>query len=162
MNKFTVDKAFIIIKTYWWLAVLPLFIYGVISSITSKHDINQNQTDTFGEVQSSSPILRQPSKRSYKYTFIFKNKTYSGTSAEYLSKRIAIGDFYKVEFSNKNPEHSRMLFNVEYIQDFKYDNFGKVTDTIYIEKNHELKQRMNDLMEQAEFKTNTTIDSLTK
>jgi hypothetical protein len=143
-----------IIKAYYWIAVIPLFIYGLISAIESKQDIDQHQTETFGLVYNSKPISKQNSRRNYMYKFSFKNKAYSGSSSAYLSENVKIGSFYKVEFSNKNPDHSRMLFDLEYLQKFKFDNLGNVTDTIYAEKNEELYNQMNSVIKDYEIKTN--------
>lgn len=129
-------------------------MYGLISSLESKQDINENQYESFGMVYTSLPIAKQFSKRRYKYKFYFKNKEYSGSSVAYISEHIIMGSFYKVEFSDENPEHSRILFDLEYLQKLKFDNFGNVTDTIYVTKHQELKNQINDSIEKYEFEIN--------
>ncbi|MFT5849130.1 MAG: hypothetical protein ACJARX_001496 [Psychroserpens sp.] len=143
-----------IVKEYYWIAIIPFFIYGLISSIESKDDINQHQTETFGTVYRSSPIAKHYSKRSYKYKFNYNTKTHFGSSVHYQSENIKIGSFYKVEFSKENPNHNRMIFDIEYLQKIKFDDFRKAFDPIYVSKNLELKKRIEDVIESYEIETN--------
>nr|WP_321222402.1 hypothetical protein [uncultured Psychroserpens sp.] len=142
------------ITSYYWIAVIPLFIYGLIAALKNKQDIDQNQTITFGVIYNSTAIVKQYSKRRYKYEFSHNNKVYYGTAAAYITDGIRIGNFYKVEFSHEDPHHNRLLFDVEYSQKLIIDNSGKVTDTLYIEKTQELHHKMNTIIDKYELKTN--------
>lgn len=124
--------------------VVPLLIWGYILGVEEREDIKQNGAETFGMVYESRPIYKKFSKRNYRYEFYYQNKKYTGTSTGYISDNIENGNYYKVVFSSKNPEHSRMIFDLEYIQEIKTDKNGKIIDTIYIPKNQKIKEEINN------------------
>jgi len=131
------------VSEYYWIAIIPFFIYGLIGVLESKEDIKQNKTLTFGMVYGSKSIYKQYSKRNYKYEFHYNGKKYTGTSTAYSSENVRNGNFYKVEFSDKNPEHSRMLFESEYVREIKTNVNGKV-DTRYVMKDQKLRNEMKN------------------
>ena len=135
------------VSEYYWIAIIPFFLYGLIGVLESKEDIKQNKTLTFGMVYGSKSIYKQYSKRNYKYEFYYNGKKYTGTSTAYNSENVRNGNFYKVEFSDKNPEHSRMQFESEYVQRFKTDENGKITDTIFELKEQELRNEIKERLE---------------
>jgi len=143
------------VTEYYWIGIIPFFIYGLIGVMESKEDIKQNKTLTYGMVYGSRSIYKQYSKRNYKYEFYYNGKKYTGTSTAYNSENVQNGNFYKVEFSDKNPEHSRMNFESEYVKKLKTDESGKVLDTIYVLKGQEFRNEMKDLIEKYEFKTDS-------
>ena len=106
-------------------------LWGGLSATFEKEDISKNQTETFGKVYSSSSIYKKYSKRNYRYEFYYKEKRYTGSSTAYYSANVLEGNFYKVLFSNKNPNNSNMNFEIQYTQQIKVAS-NKVMDTIYI------------------------------
>ncbi|WP_299126292.1 hypothetical protein [uncultured Winogradskyella sp.] len=134
------------ISEYYWIAGIPFLLWGFILAMESKEDINRNQNKTYGMVYGSRPIYKQYSKRNYKYEFYYKGKKYTGTSTAYNSENVENGNFYKVEFSDKNPEHSRMNFELEYIREIKTNENGKV-DTTYVPKDQKLQNEMKNRIE---------------
>lgn len=130
------------ISEYYWVAGIPFLIWGFFLVMTEKEDINWNQTKTYGVVYGATPMYKQYSKRNYKYEFYYNGKKYTGTSIAYNSKNVKNGNFYKVEFSDKNPEHSRMIFDLEYVRQLKTDGSGKVIDTMYVPKDQKLRNEM--------------------
>lgn len=144
------------ISEYYWIAGIPFLIWGFILVMEEKQDIKQNGNETFGMVYGSKPIYKQYSKRNYKYEFYYNGKKYTGTSTAYSSENVRNGNFYKIEFSDKNPEHSRMLFESEYVQKFITDENGKVTDTIFELKGQELRNEIKERLE----KYRIEIDSI--
>ncbi len=145
------------ISEYYWIVGIPFLFWGFFMVMTKKEDIKQNKTETFGMVYGSTPIYKQYSKRNYRYEFYYKSRKYTGTSTAYNSKNVENGNFYKVEFSDKNPEHSRMIFDVEYVQELKTDESGKVIDTMYISKD----QKMNNDIKKRIEKFKIKPDSIT-
>ena len=111
-----------------------------------KQDIKQNGTETFGMVYGSKSIYKQYSKRNYKYEFYYNGKRYTGTSTAYNTENVENGNFYKVELSDKNPEHSKMIFDLEYVREIKTNVNGKV-DTTYVRKDHKLRNEMKKQIE---------------
>lgn len=142
------------ISEYYWIAGIPFLIWGFILAVESKEDINQNQKETFGTVYGSRPIYKQYSKRNYKYEFYYGGKKYTGTSIGYDSEDIEYGNFYKVEFSDKNPEHSRMNFDLEYVREIKTNENGKV-DTTYVPKDQKLRNKMKERLEKFKIELDT-------
>ncbi|MDO7171909.1 hypothetical protein [Mariniflexile sp. AS56] len=152
-DKYLKVKEFI--SEYYWIAGIPFFIFAIIGVMESKEDIKQNKTLTYGMVYGSTSIYKKYSKRNYKYEFYNNGKKYTGTSTAYSSKNIRNGNFYKVEFSDKNPEHSRMIFESEYERKIGTNKKDKVTDTIFVLKGGKFKNEMKDLIEKYEFKTDS-------
>lgn len=144
------------VSEYYWIASIPFLIYIFIITSNNKEDIDQNQTETYGMVYGSKAIYKQYSKRSFKYEFYYNGKKYTGTSTAYDSKNVQNGDFYKVQFSDKNPENSRMIFDSAYVQRLKTDLDGKVTDTIYFLKGQIQRNEIKNIIEKYEY----NIDSL--
>ncbi|MAB47718.1 MAG: hypothetical protein CMC05_03720 [Flavobacteriaceae bacterium] len=134
------------ISEYYWIAGIPFLIWGFILVLEEKQDIKHNRTETYGMVYGSKSIYKQYSKRNYKYEFYHKGKKYTGTSTAYNSENVENGNFYKVEFSDKNPEHSRMNFDLEYVREIKINENGKV-DTTYVPKNQKMRNEMNNRIE---------------
>jgi len=143
------------ISEYYWIAGIPFLIWGFILAMESKEDINRNQNETYGMVYGARPIYKQYSKRNYKYEFYYNGKKYTGTSTAYNSKNVENGNFYKVEFSDKNPEHSRMNFDLEYVREIKTNENGKV-DTTYVQKDQKLRNEIKERLE----KYRIEIDSI--
>lgn len=153
-------KSFLI--EYYWIAFIPVVMYAFIQIIFEREDINQNLNETYGIVYNSTPIYQKynKNKHNYRYEFIHKGKKYTGSSSAHISDKIRIGNTYKVEFSNLNPEHSRMIFDSVYVRKFKTNKNGKVTDTIYVLKGQELRNEMKDLIEKYEIKTDNKKDEI--
>ncbi|KJD31051.1 hypothetical protein PK35_16820 [Tamlana nanhaiensis] len=142
------------ISEYYWIAGIPFLIWGLILVVEEKQDIKQNGTETFGMVYGSKSIYKQYSKRNYKYEFYYNGKKYTGTSTAYNSENVENGNFYKVEFSDKNPEHSQMNFDLEYVREIKTNENGKV-DTTYVPKDQKLRNKMKERLEKFKIELDT-------
>ena len=141
------------------------YIYSLIEYDKRKTDISVNREISYGKVNSSSPIYKKYSKRSYNYSFLFRGKRYDGASSAYTTDDIKYGMFYKVEFSSKNPSHSQMIFDTAFVQVIKNQDH---LDTIYMPYNEYLKnisryklskQQMNQDWDQLD-QRNLNLDSL--
>lgn len=119
------------IKKYYWIAGIPLLVFGFFASESEKHEIKQHRSETYGTVYFTRPVYNKPSKRYYDYEFTYNGSIYRGSSMEYLSKKIGNGKIYIVEFSNQNPKHNRMIFETEYSMQIHSNPSGKI-DTIFI------------------------------
>jgi hypothetical protein len=142
------------ISKYYWIVGIPLIVYVFIHFVNEKADISDNKTETYGMVYGARPIYKQYSKRNYKYEFYYNGKKYTGTSTAYNSKNVENGNFYKVEFSDKNPEHSRMNFDLEYVREIKTNENGKI-DTTYVPKNQKLRNEMKERLEKYKIELDT-------
>ncbi|MFI1745536.1 hypothetical protein [Thalassobellus sediminis] len=136
---------------YYWIAGIPFLIWAFILVMEEKQDIKQNGIETFGMIYGSKSVYKQYSKRNYKYEFYYDGKKYTGTSTAYNSENVKNGNFYKVEFSDKNPEHSRMIFDLEYVREIKTNDNGKV-DTTYVQKDQKLRNEMKKRIEKYKIK----------
>ena len=134
------------ISEYYRIAGIPFLIWGFILVMEEKQDIKQNGTEAFGMVYGSKSIYKQYSKRNYKYEFHYNGKKYTGTSTAYNTENVENGNFYKVEFSDKNPEHSKMIFDLEYVREIKINDNGKV-DTTNVPKDQRLRNEMKKRIE---------------
>lgn len=144
-----------VIQEYYWVVGIPLIFLGIFLVIAEDDDINRNKYETYGKVYGSTPIHKQYSKRHYNYEFSHKGKKFTGSSIGYISDNIKEGSFYKVELSDQNPTNSRMIFDLEYIRQFKMDNNGKVTDTIYIPRNELMKNEIKNRLENYKIELDT-------
>lgn len=156
------------IKEYYWIAGIPLLIFGLIEYEAEKNDIEKNHAETYGMVVGYRPVYKKPSKRYFDYKFKHEGVEYRGSSIEYVSENISEGKIYKVEFSDKNPKHSRMDFDVEYSMIIETDKRGNL-DTIYIPTSEmkleipaELKNRFENLKRNTETKTKHNTGSYEK
>jgi hypothetical protein len=114
---------------------------------------------TVGIVYDSKQIHKQYSKRRYKYKFHYEENIYYGSSVAYITEGVQNGKFYKIAFSSKNPEHSKMIFDFEYVQKIIYDNNRTITDTTYVMKNQEFQNKINNVIKTYEYKNDSLIDS---
>lgn len=106
-------------------------IFAFVSIQAKDEDIDQNKSITYGIVKGSRPIIKQFSKRHYDNYFHVDGQKFSGSSIGWLSDNIYNGNYYPVEFSIKNPKHSRMDFEIEYSQVFETKD-SEQTDTTYV------------------------------
>lgn len=120
-----------IIQRYYWVAGIPLVILGFFAAVVEDHEIENHQAKTYGTVYFTRPVYKKPSKRYYDYEFVYKGTVYYGSSMEYLSKNIDNGKIYIVEFSDQNPKHNRIVFDLEYSMQLKPNDAG-MFDTTYI------------------------------
>lgn len=140
-SKFQKTKSLIL--QYYWIAFIPVLIYFILHSFSKDEEINKNKSYAFALVLDSKPILNKASKRRYDYQFFYKGEKYNGSSVASLFDNVALGNFYKVEFSDKNPDYNRIIFEEEYIAQIQKNDSG-IVDTIYILKSKLLKQRINN------------------
>jgi len=132
-----------------------LIIWLFITGNDEREDITENYKETYGMVYGSSYIHKQYSRRRYRYRFYHNGKTYKGSSTGYKSLNIQNGNFYKIEFSDQNPEHSRMIFETEYLQIIGSNKIDNEVDTLYVIKKLKLQNEMNELIESYKFITDS-------
>ncbi|MDJ0645732.1 MAG: hypothetical protein QNJ57_07050 [Flavobacteriaceae bacterium] len=135
------------ITEYYWIATIPFLIWGLMEAMAKDQIIDGNKAETFGKVYGSRPINKKYSKRNYQYEFYYNGIKYTGNSSAYISKNVQNGNFYKVEFSYKNPKHSRMIFELEYVQKIMTDTEGKVIDTVYVSRKEEFRNEIKSLID---------------
>lgn len=88
---------------------------------------------------------------SFVYSFFIENKMYVGRISRDKNPYIKINNFYKIEYSSKNPHINKLIMDEEVTDSvkimnadyqkktkfYKYDNFGnflKEIDTLYFER----------------------------
>lgn len=88
---------------------------------------------------------------SFVYSFFIENKMYVGRISRDKNPNVKVNDFYKIEYSSKNPHINKMILDEEITDSIKimnagyqkktkfnkYDNFGnflKEIDTLYFER----------------------------
>lgn len=151
------------IKEYYYIILSPFLIVGFFlayfNSEIEKDDIKKNLTITYGKIYASSSIYKKYSKRNFKYEFTFEGKLYTGTSTGYISDGVKEEGIYKVEFSKENPWHNRMIFDTEYEQKLIFDQNGQIIDTTYVHKGQKFQNKMKEVIDGFEFKTNEIKNS---
>ncbi|MDO5969074.1 hypothetical protein Q4Q35_04570 [Flavivirga aquimarina] len=146
------------IKEYYYIILSPFVIIGFFlayfNNQIEKEDIKENLNITYGKIYGSSSIYKKYSKRNFRYEFTFRGKLYTGTSTGYITDGVKEGGIYKVEFSKEDPKHNRMIFDVEYEQKLIFDQNGQITDTTYVHKGQKIQNKIKEIIEEYEFKTN--------
>ena len=120
-----------LVSEYYGILIISVLIWYAIESLNENSAIDQNKTETYGMVYRSQAIYKQQSKRNYLYEFKINGIKYLGSSPGYGSQDIQVGHWYKVEFSENDPEKNRMNFKLEYYPILVNDSLGKVVDTIF-------------------------------
>lgn len=114
------------------LIVVVGLTFGLIYRKSFFNDIEKSKTETIGKIYRIRHVAGSTTgKKIYEYEFKYHGNKYSGETRKRLSDSIKIGEFYKVKFSDKNPENNLMEFESEYAQVIKKDVNGIITDTIY-------------------------------
>ncbi|WP_396632044.1 hypothetical protein [Maribacter sp. R86514] len=132
MNWFgTFEKTVQVIRDYYWIALIPIALWALLKNISEEKDIEQNLTESYGEIYNSTSVYKKASKNSYKYKFEYNGIEYFGSSIGSWLDGISVGKIYKVEFSSKNPQHSQMNFEIEYSKKIIQNKEGKL-DTVFI------------------------------
>nr|WP_042291521.1 hypothetical protein [Nonlabens ulvanivorans] len=147
MNK-SIDYIWKAIKNYYWLLVIPIFVFFYVESLQEERELNKLYKYTYAQVIHSSPVYKKYSKRSYHYEFFVEGKKYVGSSSAYISDDIKIGNFYQVKFASNNPSNNKIDFITQYYQIISGFESDKI-DTSYIEVSKykvdsvDLKNRLN-------------------
>ncbi len=146
------------IKEYYWIAGAPFLIWGLFATLAEREDIEKNRSETYGAIYSSTPVYKKASKRNFRYKFNYDGIEYYGSSTGSWLDGIEIGKIYKVKFSNQNPKHSKMDFEIEYSKKVVENEDGQM-DTIFIptsemklEIPEDLKDRLKKLKNGTEIK----------
>ncbi len=132
MNWFgTFEKTVQLIRDYYWIALIPIVLWALLESIIDEKDIEQNFAESYGEIYNSTSVYKKASKNNYRYKFKYNGVEYFGSSIGSWLDGISVGKIYKVEFSSKDPQHSRMNFEIEYSKKIIQNKEGKL-DTVII------------------------------
>jgi len=86
--------------------------YGLYSSITEKNDLINNSENTIGIITK----IEHRTSRGYfiEYDYTVNNRKYYGTQKLTIEKKsINIGDTFKVKYSTKKPELSKLIIKVK-------------------------------------------------
>ncbi len=141
-----------LITEYDWIVFAPFLIIGLVIVLSTDKEIDENTAISVGEVFNSRGVHKQYSKRYYDYQFFYNGAKFNGSTIGHISDNVQIGGFYQVEFSDKNPKFSRMIFGTEYVRKLKKDNNGKVIDTFYTLKAQELHDNIKSQIKKFEIK----------
>ncbi|BAO56778.1 hypothetical protein [Nonlabens marinus] len=120
-----------LISKFYWVLIIPFFIWGLFFHLKEEQDFDYNQAYAYGVVTRFNSIHKQHSKRNYHYYFQINGNNYTGTSVGYHSQNIEIGNWYKIKYSAIDPENSRMIFDQRYYPKYEKDSLGKVVDTTF-------------------------------
>lgn len=75
---------------------------------SKEEDIKQNSKYTIGEIIKKTGSLN--SGEQWHYRFKFKGKYFEGYRSTHIDYNVAIGDYFLINFSSKNPDHSVLSY----------------------------------------------------
>ena len=121
--------------------ILVLFIISFLWRKDKKKDIEANSKYTIGRITKQLSSLKNG--RQWYYEFIYKGKTYEWYRSTHIGYDVNVGDYFLVEFSSKNPENSKILYEYQLKPDQGESKYF-VWDTIPIAilQYHEKKNRI--------------------
>ena len=73
------------------------------------NDIKENSKYTFGKVIKKTNSLKNGKR--WHYDFYFENVLYNGRWPTHVDYDVKMGDYFIVNFSSKNPEHNKILYD---------------------------------------------------
>lgn len=113
--------------------VAVFFLIGIIVLISylwrknRNHDIQVNLKYTFGIITKHLGSLKNG--KQFYYEFTYDNKVYEWYRSTHVGYNVHVGDYYLVQFSYKNPSHSKILYEYQLKPEMKaYKDY--VGDTI--------------------------------
>ncbi|WOI22697.1 hypothetical protein [Nonlabens ulvanivorans] len=130
--KESIDLIWKTLKNYYWLLVIPVFVFLYFKTLQNERELDNSFKFTFARVNYTSSVYKKYSKRSYHYEFFVEGKKYVGSSSAYISDDIKIGNFYQVKFASNDPGNNKIDFTTQYYQIISGFESKKI-DTSYIE-----------------------------
>lgn len=110
-----------------FILLLLLFIISFLCRKNRENDIKQNNKYAICKTTKKLGSLKNSAK--WYYEFEYKNKIYEGSWSHHIGYDINIGDYFLVQFSSKNPEHSKIFYEYQLKPDqIKYKNY--IGDTL--------------------------------
>lgn len=91
------------------------------------YDIKENSQFTIGKITRFSRTLK--SGDYWHYGFKYKDSVYENSRSTHVEYDIKIGDYFLVNFSSKDPEHSKILYEYK-LNDDRLNYIDSVWDTI--------------------------------
>lgn len=134
--KFSNNKFLKFLKKNSWIIGCIILVYGLYIYLNNKTDFFSKKSEAYGVVYdvTSLRIVRY-SGLLYKYKFIYNGKYFYGKTTKKYAGNYEKDIYYKVKFITGNPKNNVISFEKKYTQKIKFNNKGKVTDTIYVIEN---------------------------
>ena len=116
-------------KSILGLFILLVLIFGVpyLWRNYRDNDIKEHSKFAFGKVIKKTGSLKNGSQ--WHYNFSFNGFTYEGRWPTHKDYNVHMGDYFLVNFSEKNPEHNKILHDYK-LKNHRPDLVNKIWDTI--------------------------------
>jgi hypothetical protein len=109
------------------LLVLSLFPLSYLYRRNRDNDIKTHSKFAIGKIFKFTTSLK--SGNAWHYEFRYEGKLYENYRSTHIDYDVNIGDYYLVNFSYKNPEHNKILYDYK-LNDDKLSYINNVWDTI--------------------------------
>jgi len=90
------------------LLILSLFPISYFWRRSVSNDINKNSKYAIGKIIKLTPSLN--SGEQFYFQFRYKDKIYENYRSSHVDYNVNIGDYFLINFSTANPEHSKILY----------------------------------------------------
>ena len=117
-------------KLRWFFIILFVFLLFFISYLYRKNkndDIQAHSKFAIGKIFKQTGSLK--SGNAWHYQFSYLGKPYEGYRSTHVDYDISLGDYFLVNFSSLNPEHSKILYDYKLNSD-KLNYIDSVWDKI--------------------------------
>lgn len=111
----------IAIQSITVVLVLIALAWGILE--TSKHNKLQDE-ELSKNLFVTVAKIKDLHKNNYKYVFFYDGVKYSAFQRENAGRNSNIGKYFRVEFSSKNPQYSRLKLDEEITKSVKIANSG--------------------------------------
>lgn len=109
------------------LFIFFIFFISYLCRRNRENDIENHSKFTIGQIIKFSTTLK--SGDYWDYQFEYNGKIYKNSKPTHVDYNVKIGDYFLVNFSSKDPEHSKILYEYK-LNDDKIKYIHSVWDTI--------------------------------
>lgn len=109
------------------LFVFALFLFSYLYRKHKSNDIETHSKFTIGEIFKFTTSLK--SGNAWHYKFKYNNNWYENYRSTHVDYDVNKGDYFLVNFSSKDPEHSKILYEYKLNND-RLNYVDSVWDTI--------------------------------
>lgn len=109
------------------LIVLLLFPLSYLYRRFRSNDIETHTKFTVGKIFKFTTSLK--SGNAWHYQFKYRDSIYENYRSTHVDYDVSMGDYFLVNFSSKNPEHNKILYEYKLNED-KLNCIDSVWDTI--------------------------------
>jgi len=95
----------------FFFILIMIFLVSYLWRRNKNSDIERNSKYTFGKITKKLSSLKNGNH--WYYEFTYKGKIYEYYRSTHVGYNVKVGDFFLVQFSKNNPEHSKIYYEYQ-------------------------------------------------